>query len=261
MENAKSVLVEKKGGIATVTLNRPSVLNTLHPDLIAEFNEAFMELDNDADTKVIILTGAGKGFCAGGDLPYIEAINDAVTGREYIKNAGSLTNTIVNLKKPVIAMVNGVAAGAGFNIALACDIIFCAKSARFAQSFAKVGLVPDCGGTYLLPRAVGLHKAKELMFTADIITSDTAFQLGFVNQVVEDEKLKEATYKFAERIAASAPIAISLIKKILNESDGMDLKKALELESFVQSMCLQTQDNKEGVKAFKEKRNPVFQGR
>lgn len=261
MENDKSVLLEKNGGIAIVTMNRPSVLNTLHPNLIEEIQEIFGDIDKDPDIKVVILTGAGKGFCAGGDLPYIESINDAITGREYIASAGSITSSIVSLKKPVIAMVNGVAAGAGFNIALACDIIFCAKSARFAQSFSKVGLIPDCGGTYLLPRAVGLHKAKELTFTADIITSDTALQLGFVNQVVEDAELKDATYKFAEKLAASAPIALSLIKKILNESDGLDLKKALELETFMQSMCLQTEDNREGVKAFKEKRSPIFKGR
>lgn len=261
MEGEKSVLLEKSRGIAIVTLNRPGVLNTLHPVLIAETLEAFQDVDQDPDVKVVILTGAGKGFCAGGDLPYIEAIDNPVKGRDYIAYAGEITSAIVNLKKPVIAMVNGVAAGAGFNLALACDIIYCAKSARFVQSFAKVGLVPDCGGAYLLPRAVGLHKAKELMFTADIISSDTAFQLGFVNQVVEDAELKAATFKYAEKLAASAPIAISLIKKILNESDGLDLKKVLEMETFMQSMCLQTEDNKEGVKAFKEKRAPVFKGR
>lgn len=261
MENEKAVLLEKKGGIATITMNRPAVLNTLHPVLIEELLAALEETKQDPEVKVIILTGAGKGFCAGGDLPYIESITDPVKGRDYIDYAGQITIAITNLPKPVIAMVNGVAAGAGFNLALACDIIFCAKSARFAQSFAKVGLVPDCGGTYFLPRAVGLYKAKELMFTADIIGSDTALQLGFVNKVVEDSELKDATYEFAGKLAQSAPIALSLIKKMLNESDGLDLKKALELETYMQSLCLQTEDNKEGVKAFKEKRAPVFIGK
>lgn len=255
------ILAEKKDGIATLTMNRPKVLNTLHPDLVTELLAALKYAEKDAEVKAVVLTGAGKAFCAGGDLPYIESLDSITAGAEYITLAGSIASAITELGKPVIAMVNGVAAGAGFNIALACDIVFCAKSARFAQSFAKVGLVPDCGGTYFLPRAVGLHKAKELTFTAELIDAETALQLGIVNRVVEDQELREVTYRFAGNLAKSASIAISYIKKMLNQSDSLDLKKALELETAMQCLCIQTSDHKEGIKAFKEKRPPVFEGR
>jgi len=261
MEEEKVVLLEKKNGIATITMNRPKVLNSLHPVVIDGLVNALLDVQKDTDVRVVVLTGAGKAFCAGGDLPYIETIDNPVEGREYINNAAKITSTIINMEKPVIAMVNGVAAGAGFNLALACDIIFCAKSARFAQSFVKVGLIPDCGGTYLLPRVVGLHKAKELMFTAELINADKARDLGIVNQVVDDAELKEITYKFAEKLANSAPIALALMKKILNQSDNLSLENELEMEAGLQCICLQTEDNKEGVRAFKEKRAPVFKGK
>jgi len=260
MSGIRSILSEKSNGIATVTMNRAEVLNSMHPIMVEELIEKLKDLDNDPAVKVIILTGAGKAFCAGGDLPYLESLDDPVSSRDYIVLAGKLIMTIKNLTKPVIAMVNGVAAGAGFNLALACDIIICAKSARFAQSFAKIGLIPDCGGHYFLPRAVGIHKAKELMFTADLIDADTALRMGFINQVTDDENLVEATNKFAQKLAAAAPLALAFIKRILNQSSELSLENILELEASMQSFCIQTQDNKEGIKAFKEKRKPVFKG-
>jgi len=256
----KPVLLEKKDNIATITMNRPQTLNSLQPVLIDELVNALTGVQKDDSVKVAVLTGAGRAFCAGGDLTHIETIDNPVLARDYIVKAAKIVSTIVNMEKPVIAMVNGVAAGAGFNIALACDIIFCAKSARFGQSFAKVGLIPDCGGTYFLPRVVGLHKAKELMFTGDLIDADTALKLGIVNQVIDDAELKETTYEFAEKLANGAPIALALIKKALNQSFNLNLEGALELEASLQCNCLQTQDNKEGIKAFKEKRPPVFKG-
>ncbi|MDK2823010.1 MAG: 2-(1,2-epoxy,2-dihydrophenyl)acetyl-CoA isomerase [Clostridia bacterium] len=261
MLEEKNILLEKSNGMAIITMNRPLALNSLHPDLIDNLLEALNIAEKDNDIRVVVLTGAGKAFCAGGDLPYIESITSAVLGREYIIHAGKIITTIVNLEKPVIAMVNGVAAGAGFNLALACDIIYCAKSAKFGQSFSRVGLIPDCGGTYLLPRLVGLHKAKELMFTADLISAEEALRLGLVNQVVDDNDLKEVTYKFAQRLANFAPIALSLIKKVVNKTYNFSLDDALELEADLQSICLQTEDNKEGIKAFKEKRAPIFKGK
>ncbi|MDI3534839.1 MAG: 2-(1,2-epoxy,2-dihydrophenyl)acetyl-CoA isomerase [Thermosediminibacterales bacterium] len=256
----KPVLLEKKDNIATITMNRPQTLNSLQPVLIDELVNALISVQNDDSVKVAVLTGAGRAFCAGGDLTHIETIDNPVQARDYIVKAAEIVSTIVNMEKPVIAMVNGVAAGAGFNIALACDIIFCAKSVRFGQSFAKIGLIPDCGGTYFLPRAVGLHKAKELMFTGDLIDADTALKLGIVNKVIDDAELKETTYKFAEKLANGAPIALALIKKALNQSFSLNLECALELEASLQCNCLQTQDNKEGINAFKEKRPPVFKG-
>lgn len=167
----------------------------------------------------------------------------------------------MRLSKPVIAMVNGVAAGAGFNLALACDIVYSAKSARFAQSFAKVGLVPDCAGMYLLPRVVGKHKAKELMFTADLIGAEEASRLGLVNALADDDKLLEETYAFAEKLKQSAPLALTLIKSTVNRADTLTLDSLLEQEAHMQTVCMQTADHKEGVAAFLEKRPPAFTGK
>ena len=175
-------------------------------------------------------------------------------------DVGKLALAIINIDKPVIAMVNGVAAGAGFNLALACDIVICAQSARFVQSFSKVGLIPDCGGLFLLPRLIGLPKAKELMFTADLIDAANASSLGLVNHVVEDAKLKEEVYRLAHKLAQSAPIAIGFTKKMINQSYDLDVETILEREADLQTKCMATQDFKEGVAAFKEKRQPIFKG-
>lgn len=256
----KTVLLDNDGGIATITLNRPTAMNSINQDFVNDFIDVLTTVQQDNEIRTVVLTGNGKAFCAGGDLFYLVSINDPIAARNFITQAGQIVALLMNMDKPVIAMVNGVAAGAGFNLALACDIIFCAKSVKFAQSFIKVGLVPDCGGMYLLPRLVGLHKAKELMFTADLIDASTAFELGVVNRVIEDDLLKETTYHFAKRLADAAPIAIGMMKKIINRSNNMDLSSVLELETDLQTICMQTQDHKEGVAAFKEKRSPVFKG-
>lgn len=256
----KTVLVEIKSGVATIILNRPTAMNSLNDTLVIDMTSALTQVQDDPNVRAVILTGSGKAFCAGGDLFYLGSLRDMATARKFIIDAGKITSMIMNMEKPVIAMVNGVAAGAGFNIALACDVIFCAKSVRFAQSFVKVGLVPDCGGMYLLSRAVGIHKAKELMFTADLIDANTAMELGVVNQVVDDAQLKDVVYKFADRLAASAPIALALMKRVLNRSDNLDLDTTLEFEADLQTLCMQTSDHQEGVAAFKEKRAPAFKG-
>jgi 2-(1,2-epoxy-1,2-dihydrophenyl)acetyl-CoA isomerase len=257
---ANTVQLSIADGIATITLNRPESLNAMNKPLADELTTCLGMVKKDVAVQAVILTGNGKAFCAGGDLTYIESLDNIVEARAFIAQVGGFIAAIMNMDKPVIAMVNGVAAGAGFNLALACDLVFCAKSARFAQSFVKVGLVPDCGGMYLLPRIVGLHKAKELMFTADLIDAQTAQSLGLVNRVIEEHQLKEATYEFANRLANSAPQALRLIKKTLNRYDTMDLTGLLEHEADMQAYCLQTEDHKEGVKAFKEKRTPIFKG-
>ncbi len=256
----KTVLVEIQAGVATITMNRPSAMNSLNDALVKELTAALSQVQADADVRAVVLTGSGKAFCAGGDLFYLVGLKEPAAARGFIAAAGGITAAIMSMEKPVIAMVNGVAAGAGFNLVLACDIVFCAKSARFAQSFTKVGLVPDCGGMYLLPRVVGRHKAKELMFTADLIDADTALRLGVANQVVDDAGLKEAAYGFAARLAAGPPLALALTKRILNRSDNLDLDTTLEFEADLQALCMQTDDHQEGVAAFKEKRAPVFRG-
>ncbi len=257
----KSVLLEKRGGIATITLNRPDAMNSLNQELVDDFLAALSSVQQDPEVRAIVLTGSGKAFCAGGDLFYLVSIKGEIAARKFIEQAGSIITAIMEMEKPVIAMVNGVAAGAGFNLALACDIIFCSKTARFGQSFIKVGLIPDCGGLYLLPRAVGTHKAKELMFTAELIDAETALELGIINQLLEPELLVAATYEFAERMVKAAPIAVGLIKKMVNRSGNIDLASTLEFEADHQAKCMQTEDHQEGVKAFKEKRAPLFHGK
>ncbi len=256
----KTVLLEKNDAIATITLNRPKAMNSLNKELVDDLLEALEKAGNDEEVRVIVLTGSGKAFCAGGDLFYLVSIDNTVEARNFIAKAGKIVSLIMNIEKPFIAMVNGVAAGAGFNLALACDIVYCAKSARFAQSFAKVGLVPDAGGMYLLPKAVGTHKAKELMFTADLINSETALNLGVVNQVWAEEELKEETYKLAARLAKGAPVALGAMKRIINRSCELDLDSVCLLETDLQALCMQTEDHKEGVQAFQEKREPEFKG-
>jgi len=254
------VMVTKEDGIATVTFNRPTAMNSLNLEMAQALIPALRDVAADPAVRVVVLTGKGRAFCAGGDLFYLRTLTTASAARAFIEEAGAIPTTIMGMTKPVIAMVNGVAAGAGFNFALACDIVFCAKSARFAQSFSKVGLVPDCGGQYLLPRIVGPYKAKELMFTADLIDAETADRLGFINRVVADEDLAAETYAFAKRLVKSAPLPLSIIKRSVNMCGMIDLPTALEIETESQTVCMQTKDHQEGVAAFKDKRDPVFTG-
>ena len=252
------VLYEKIGQIAKITLNRPKALNSMNGELVSTLSARLADAEKDDEVRVIILTGNGKGFCAGGDLAYLKQLTNVIEARKFIVEVGALVKQIQTIAKPVIAMVNGVAAGAGFNLAIACDIVYAADTARFAQSFVKVGLVPDCGGMYLLPKIVGMHKAKELMFTADLINAQTADSLGLLNKVVPAEELEAATIAFAEKLLLSAPIALGMVKQTLNGMEDMTLENWLAHEADMQTICMQTKDHQEGISAFLEKRAPEF---
>ena len=258
MEDA--VLFAVKDHVATITLNRPQSLNSMNDALIDGLHAALDKVEQDADIRCAVLTGNGKAFCAGGDLPFLEALPDAASRRAFIIKVGAVAKRITAMDKPFIAMVNGVAAGAGVNLMLACDLVYAVNAARFAQSFAKVGLIPDCGGLYFLPKAVGLHRAKELMFTADLIDAATAERFGMLNHVCEADALAGEVEKMAARLAASSPLSLALIKKYINNT-AMSLDDVLDTEAVAQTLCMATEDCKEGIAAFKEKRAPKFTGK
>lgn len=255
-----AVLYAVENGVATITMNRPKSLNSMNDGLINGLHEALDKAVADAEVRCIVLTGNGKAFCAGGDLSYLNNLTGTAEKKAFIAKVGDVAKRITTIEKPVIAWVNGVTAGAGVNLMLACDLIYANTKARFGESFAKVGLIPDCGGLYFLPKAIGVHRAKELMFTGDLIDAATALQIGMLNDVCEEETLKDTVYAMANRLANSAPLAIGLTKKYLNNT-ALTLDEVLAIEETTQPLLMGTDDCKEGIAAFYEKRNPVFTGK
>ena len=261
----KCLLFELKDGIATLTLNRPERLNALGDTLRDDLHDAILKCGENAEVRVIVITGAGKGFCSGGD---VKAMNEAKEGRRERplgeKIAPNRDLTLLAMRdapQPIIAAINGAAAGAGMNLALGCDIRIASTAARFSQAFVRRGLHPDWGGTYFLPRVVGMAKAAELIFTGDLIDAQEALRLGIVSQVVAPEELMSTVNQLARRIAAGPPVAIRLAKRSLYDNAERDLKSSLERETFSQNIASETEDAREGIRAFVEKRDPKFQGR
>ena len=258
-----------KDHIATILLNRPEKLNTFTPSMLKRWKECLVEAQDDPDVRVVILTGAGKGFCAGGDMSkraneaqLDDAPRSAIERKQGLRNGPqSIAKAALALEKPYIAAVNGAAVGAGMDMALMCDMRIVGRSARFSEAYLRVGLVPGAGGCYFLPRVVGLAKALELFFTGDFVTADEAVRIGLANRVVDDDKLMEETYALARRIVASPPIACSLIKRTIYQSVDCDLRTSLDLISSHMAIVQQTEDSKEAIASFKEKRPGVFKGR
>jgi enoyl-CoA hydratase/carnithine racemase len=259
---ANSLILEsKQDGIATLTLNRPDKLNAINKDLAVALNESLGRLTTDKSIYVVVITGAGRAFCAGGDLGVIGEgrKNNDTTELEPLLRAGMhAVLKMRSMAQPVIAAVNGVAAGAGMNIALAADIRIASDTATFGQNFIKVGLFPDYGGTYFLPQLVGPSKAAEMFYTGDMIDAKEALRLGIVNRVVPADQLEAETKKFAQKIAESPSVSIRAMKNALFGSHKLELEKALDDEVEQQLKCFKSPDCREGINAFLEKRPPKF---
>lgn len=248
------------GPVATITLNRPERLNSFTAAMHAELRDA---LANLAEARVIVITGAGRGFCAGQDLnDRAVAPGEAVDLGETVQACWNpLIRTLTSLPQPVIARVNGVAAGAGANIALACDIVVAAKDAKFIQSFSAIGLIPDSGGTWVLPRLVGQARALGLALTGEPVTGVQAVEWGMIWKAVEAESLDEEIDKLAARLAALPPLGLAAIKQMIRSSWQHSLDEELELQAEAMRRLGFTEDYREGVAAFLEKRPAQFKGR
>ena len=247
-------------GVCTLTFNRPTVFNSFNRDMALQLQRALDDAEKNDDVRAIVLTGEGKAFCAGQDLA--EAMDPEGPELQTIvrDHYNPIIERIRNIEKPVIAAVNGVAAGAGANIALACDITIAKKSASFIQAFSKIGLIPDSGGTFFLPRIIGSQKALALMMTGDKISAEQADQMNMIYKAVDDDQFETEVKNFAETIATMPTRGLGLTKKAVNQSFSNDLTSQLALEEELQTEAGMTYDFREGVNAFLEKRKPVFKG-
>ena len=253
----ETLIVERDGGVVTVTMNRPEKKNALTTTMFRELRETFSEVTDRPDDRVMILTGAAGAFCAGADLSAAAEHHHLV----HMRLLADVALALHRIPKPTIAKVDGVAVGAGCNLALGCDLIVASEDARFSEIFTRRGLSPDCGGSWLLPRLIGLHRAKELAFFGDIISAKEALELGLVNRVVPAADLDRFVDEWATRLASGPPLALSLTKTLLNKSLETSMDQALEDEARSQSVNLVTTDAVEAFQAFLDKREPRFQGR
>lgn len=261
----ETLLTQLENGVFTITLNRPDKLNAVTELLLTELLQAFTEAESESTVRVIILTGAGRGFCAGQDLA--AAVESGAGGADFsysqhlIKTYNPLILKMRSLPKPILAAVNGVAAGAGMSLALACDLRLAAESASFLQAFVKVGLVPDSGSTWLLPRLVGSARALELMLSGRRVTAQEALALGMVNQVVPDSDFTAATARYATELANGPTLTLGLIKQSAEFALTSTLEQSLFKEAELQDIAGRTADHMEGISAFLQKRPAQYSGR
>lgn len=256
------ITIETAGGVMKITLNRPDVLNSFTLAMSRELRDALSAARADRTVRAVLITGAGRGFCAGQDLsdvpPSVEGKLDL--GAAVRQTYNPLIDLIRKIEKPVICAVNGVAAGAGANLAIACDIVIASEAASFIQSFSKIGLIPDSGGTFFLPRAVGMPMAAALMMTGEKITAQRAAEIGMIYKVVPADLLETESMNLALQLAAMPTKGLGFTKRALNASAGNNLHQQLDIEEEMQRQAGRTRDFEEGVAAFREKRKPEFSG-
>ena len=255
-----SILSEIKNNIAFITLNRPEKFNSFNREMAFNLQQKLKEADENKEVRCVYLTGAGKAFCAGQDLAEVVDINGPGMDKILAEHFNPIVTLIRNLQKPVIAAVNGVAAGAGANIALCCDIVIASEAASFMQAFSKIGLIPDSGGTFFLPRLIGFQKASAFMMLGDKLNASDAEKNGMIYKVFANEIFNEESLKLATALAAMPTKALYFIKQALNKSLSQNLQQQLSTEDEFQQKAASTNDFKEGVTAFLEKRNPNFKG-
>jgi 2-(1,2-epoxy-1,2-dihydrophenyl)acetyl-CoA isomerase len=261
---SQSILIAVEEGVQRITLNRPEKLNSFNPEMHARLREALDQAERDASIRALLVTGAGRGFCAGQDLAERKFGPDAPPvdlGASLEENYNPLVRRLRALEKPVVCAVNGVAAGAGANLALACDIVLAARSASFVQAFAKIGLLPDSGGTWFLPRLVGAARAMGLALLAEKVPAEDAERIGLIWKCVDDARLIDEAQTLARALAAGPTRGYAFIKRALHASQSNDLDAQLDLERDLQRAAGLTDDYREGVTAFAEKRKPRFEGR
>ena len=257
----KNLLYEKDNNIGTVTINRPDVLNALNIEVYRELYDLFQEIEGDSDVRVVILTGSGeKAFIAGADIIYMKD-KTSVEIEEFVIAARRTGDRIYTLSKPVIAAVNGYALGGGWELAMDCDIIIASNNARFGQPEITLGIVPGGGGMQRLLRVAGIYKAKELIYTGDIIDVDAALAIGMVNKVVPREDIMAEARALAEKLLSRSSVSLYYAKKTINGGYGMSLSAALDSDENFFARCFATEDQKEGMSAFLEKRKPVFKNK
>jgi len=256
-----SILFEKQEGIAKITLNRPDKYNSFNRAMALALQERLDDCQAEESVRAIYLTGAGKAFCAGQDLGEVVAEDGPALTTILTEHYNPIVTRLRAIEKPIIAAVNGVAAGAGANIALACDIVVAAESAAFLQAFSKIGLIPDSGGTFFLPRLIGYQKATALMMLGDKVAAAEAERLGMIYQYFPDQDFPQESWKLAEKLSKMPTAGLGLTKRALNHSLENDLQQQLALEDQLQSAAGKTEDYAEGVQAFLEKRRPEFKGR
>jgi 2-(1,2-epoxy-1,2-dihydrophenyl)acetyl-CoA isomerase len=255
-----NLLVHRADGVVTLTLNRPDKMNAITGEMWGELRDVFDEVARNHDDRVLVVTGAGRAFCAGADLAEQGMPPSSGARLVHMRGVGQSAAALRGIPKPTIAKVNGVAAGAGLNLALGCDLVIASEAARFSEIFVKRALSIDYGGSWLLPRLVGIHKAKELAFLAEVISAADAERIGIVNRVVAADELDATVDELVARLLKMAPVALSQTKHLLDQAFSVTFADAVEAEAVAQVLNLTTADAREAMRAFMEKRDPNYTG-